>query len=203
MKTLIGLVSIFLMTFSIATAQFSGQLSTAETVIKGSSIGSGFVSVYEDGFGVLGQYRLGFGGYSDFGFKAAIIDHDRPDQTGFMIGADYKYQMMEVRIQDPIDMSIGGMADLALFENFNTLSFGGFLVGSSPLSMSSGRKLTPYGRIILRIDRFDSDAGPSDSDFNIGLNAGADLELTTSTHVLMELQLDEQTALYMGVSFGL
>lgn len=203
MNTFIRVLLIFSAAFSVATAQFSGQLSTAETVIKGTSVGSGFVSVYEDGFGVLGQYRLGFGGYSDFGAKAALIDYDKPDQTGFMVGLDYKYQMMEVRIQDPLDMSVGGMFDLALFENFNMLSFGGFLVGSSPLEMSSGKKITPYGRLILRIDRVDPDVGSSDSDFNIGLNVGGDLELTTSTHVLMELQLDEQTALYMGVSFGL
>jgi hypothetical protein len=189
--------------YSIASAQYSGQLSTAETALKGTSTGSGFVSVYEDGFGVLGQYRIGFGGYSDIGAKAAIIDYDNPDQTGFLIGVDYKYQIMEVRIEDPIDMSIGGMFDMALFENFNLLSFGGFIVGSHPLEMTSGRRITPYGRLILRIDRFDPDLGPSDSDFNIGLNAGADLELTTATHVSMEFQLDEQTALYMGVTFGL
>lgn len=190
-------------TCSLAAAQFSGQLSTAETVLKGNSIGSGFVSVYEDGFGVLGQYRTGIGGYGDLGGKLGLIDYDPGDQTGVLIGIDYKYQIMEVRIEDPIDMSVGGMMDLSLLEDFKTISFGAFLVGSRPIPMRSGRNIIPYGRLILRIDRTDPDIGPSDSDFNIGLNAGGKLEVSGSTNVFLELQLDEQTALYLGVTFGL
>ena len=204
MKVLLKILLIFPVTFSTALAQYSGQLSTAETVLKGTSVGSGFVAVYEDGFGVIGQYRVGFGGYSDIGGKAGIIDYDKGDQTGFFVGVDYKYQIMEVRIQDPIDMSIGGLVDFAHFEHFNLLSFGGFMTGSYPFEMDSGRKIAPYGRLILRIDREDPDYFDSDTDFNIGLNAGGALELSSSTSAYAELQLDNiQTAFFMGVSFGL
>ena len=204
MKVLLKILLIFPVTFSTALAQYSGQLSTAETVLKGTSVGSGFVAVYEDGFGVIGQYRVGFGGYSDIGGKAGIIDYDKGDQTGFFVGVDYKYQIMEVRIQDPIDMSIGGLVDFAHFEHFNLLSLGGFLTGSYPFEMDSGRKIAPYGRLILRIDREDPDYFDSDTDFNIGLNAGGALELSSSTSAYAELQLDNiQTAFFMGVSFGL
>jgi len=202
LKVLLKVLLIFPVTFSIALAQYSGQLSTAETVLKGTSEGSGFVAIYEDGFGVIGQYRAGFGGYSDLGGKAGIIDYEE-GQTGFFAGLDYKYQIMEVRIQDPIDMSIGGMVDFALFDKFNILSFGGYLVGSRPLELSSGRKITPYGRLILRIDRADHDIAGEDTDFNIGISAGGALELSSSTKALLELQLDEEVALFMGVSFGL
>jgi hypothetical protein len=203
LRTLIHSSLLVFVTCSLATAQFSGQLSTAETVVKGTSFASGFVAVYEDGFGVLGQYRAGIGGYSDLGGKIGLIDFDPGDQTGFLIGLDYKYQIMEVRIEDPIDMSLGGMMDLSIFEDFKILSFGGFLAGSHPIPMRSGRNITPYGRLILRFDRSDPDFGESDTDFNIGLNAGGKLEVSGSTSVFLELQLDEQTALYLGVNFGL
>ncbi|UCC80736.1 MAG: hypothetical protein JSW64_05095 [Candidatus Zixiibacteriota bacterium] len=204
MKVILKILLIFPLTFSFALAQYSGQLSTAETALKGTSVGSGFVAVYEDGFGVIGQYRVGFGGYSDIGGKAGIIDYDVGDQTGFFVGMDYKYQIMEVRIQDPIDMSLGALFDFAHFEHFALLSFGGYLVGSHPYEMSSGRKITPYGRLILRIDREDPDNLDPDSDFNIGLNAGCALELSSSTSAYAELQLDNiQTAFIMGISFGL
>ncbi|UCE67871.1 MAG: hypothetical protein JSU85_07660 [Candidatus Zixiibacteriota bacterium] len=204
MKILLKILLIFPVTFSITLAQYSGQLSIAETVLKGTSIGSGFVAVYEDGFGVIGQYRVGFGGYSDIGGKAGIVDYDKGDQTGFFMGVDYKYQIMEVRIQDPVDMSIGGLVDFAHFEHFSLLSFGGFLAGSHPYRMSSGRKITPYGRLILRIDREDPDNFDPDTDFNIGLNFGGALELSSSTNAHAEFQLDNiQTAFFMGVSFGL
>jgi len=206
LKILLKICLILPVTFSIAFAQFSGQLSTAETAIKGTSVGSGFVSVYEDGFGVIGQYRIGFGGYSDIGGKLGIIDYEKAnvDQTGFFVGVDYKYQIMEVRIQDPIDLSIGGMLDFAHFEYFSLLSFGGYLAGSHPYEMTSGRKITPYGRLILRLDREDPDIGDTDTDFNIGLNFGGALELSSSTSAYAELQLDNiQVAFFMGVGFGL
>jgi hypothetical protein len=206
LKTLLKICLIFSVTFSTALAQFSGQLSTAETVIKGNSVGSGFVSVYEDGFGVVGQYRIGFGGYSDIGGKIGIIDYEKAnvDQTGFFVGIDYKYQIMEVRIQDPIDLSLGGMFDFAHFEYFSLLSFGGYLAGSHPIEMRNGRHITPYGRLILRLDREDPDLGDSDTDFNIGLNFGGALELSSSTSAYAEFQLDNiQVAFFMGVSFGL
>lgn len=202
MKRILTFFSTFILIFGTAAAQYSGQLSTAETVLKGNSFGSGFVAVYDDGFGVIGQYRTGVGGYSDFGGKIGIIDLDKGG-SGFLLGVDYKYQIMEVRIQDPIDMSVGGMFDFAAFDNVNILSFGGFLVGSYPIEMKSGRKITPYGRLILRIDRANPDNGNSDTDFNIGLNAGGMLELSSATNAYIELQLDNQTAFFMGVNFGL
>jgi hypothetical protein len=111
---------------------------------------------------------------------------------------------MEVRIQDPIDMSIGGLLDFAHFEHFSLLSIGGFLAGSYPIEMKSGRNVTPYGRLILRIDREDPDNVDPDTDFNIGLNIGGKLELSSSTSAYAELQLDNiQTAFFMGASFGL
>jgi len=204
LKVVLKILIIFSLAFSSALAQYSGQLSTAETVLKGTSVGSGFVAVYEDGFGVIGQYRIGFGGYSDIGGKAGIVDYDKGDQTGFFVGIDYKYQIMEVRIQDPLDMSIGGLLDFAHFEHFSLLSIGGFLSGSYPIEMSSGKKITPYGRLILRIDREDPDNFDPDTDFNIGLNVGGKLEISTSASAYAELQLDNiQTAFFMGVSFGL
>ena len=137
------------------------------------------------------------------GGKLGLIDYDPGNQTGFLVGLDYKYQIMEVRIEDPVDMSLGGMMDLSIFEHFKVFSFGGFVVGSHPLVMRSGRRIIPYGRLILRFDRTNPDGGSSNTDFNIGLNAGGKLEVSGSTSVFLELQLDEQTALYLGVNFGL
>ena len=131
------------------------------------------------------------------------MDFDQ-GSTGIFLGIDYKYQIMEVRIQDPLDMSIGGMFDLAFLDNVNIMSFGGFLVGSYPVAMNSGKDITPYGRLLLRLDRINPDAGNSDTDFNIGINGGAALDLSSSSTVFAEIQLDNvETALFMGVSFGL
>ncbi len=199
-------ISLILTLVSPAAAQYSAQLSAAETVVKGSSRGAGFIAIYEDALGALGEYRTGFGGYSDLGAKVAIIDLDAKSaagDVGLMLGLDTKYQVMELRIQDPMDLSIGGMTEISLFSHVTNISFGGFVIGSYPIALNSGRHITPFGRVIMRIDRTDPDFGTADSDFNIGLNIGGSLELSSSTKAIAEIQLDNQSAFMMGVQFGL
>jgi len=202
MKRLILILIGVLLISQMAYGQFSGYLSTAETVLKGTSTGSAFVGIYEDGYGVVAQYRRGVGGYTDMGIKLGLVDYDGGG-SGFLASLDSKYQIMEVRIQDPLDLSVGGKIEIDVFENVNILSFGGFLTGSYPVAMKSGRALIPYGMLILRIDRSDPDHGDGDSEFNIGLNVGSALELSSSSKAYAEIQLDNEVAFYMGVEFGL
>ena len=201
-RILFGLVIAVLLS-TTASAQFTGHLSTAETVLKSQSNAGGFVGIYEDGLGVVGQYRRGIGGYSDFGIKLGIVDFDAQDGNGMVIALDTKYQIMEVRIQDPVDLSVGGKIEFGLFEHYNIMSFGGFLTGSHPILLRSGRAVTPYGMVILRVDRVDHDEFDSDSDFKIALTLGSKLELSSSSSVYTEFHLDEMFAFFMGVEFGL
>ncbi len=190
-----------------ATAQYAAQLATAGTVLKGSSRGGGFVGIYDGAFGVLGQYRYGIGGYSDIGGKLGIIDLDsgsKEGDLGFFIAVDSKYQVMEVRIMDPIDLSIGGTFEIAAFDHFNNLILGGFAVGSYPVALKNGRILSPYGRIILGFNRTASSWRPSSTEFDLGLNMGVTMELSSSTLALAEFQIDDNTAAFlMGIEFGL
>ena len=190
-----------------ATAQYAAQLSGAGTVLKGSAVGGGYVGVYDGAFGILGQYRYGIGGYTDIGGKLGIIDLDsgsKEGDVGFFIGVDSKYQVMEVRIMDPIDLSIGGAFEFAVFDHFNSLILGGFALGSYPVTLRNGRVLSPYGRLIMGFNRGDPDPGPSDTEFDLGLNMGVTMELSSSTRALAELQIDNDTAAFlMGLEFGL
>lgn len=189
-----------------ATAQYAAQLSAAGTVLKGSATGGGFVGIYDGAFGILGQYRYGIGGYTDIGGKLGIIDLDsdsKEGDLGLFIAIDPKYQIMEVRIMDPIDLSLGGAFELALFDHFNSLIFGGFAVGSYPVTLRSGRVLSPYGRLIIGFNRTDN-RGHSDTEFDLGLNMGVIMELSSSTRALAEIQIDDNTAAFlMGLEFGL
>jgi len=190
-----------------ATAQYAAQLSGAGTVLKGSSIGGGYVGIYDGAFGILGQYRYGVGGYTDIGVKLGIIDLDsdsREGDLGFFLALDSKYQVMEVRIMDPIDLSIGGAFEFAAFDHFNSLILGGFALGSYPVVLKNGRVLSPYGRLIMGLNRTDPSWGRSDTEFDLGLNMGVTMELSSSTHALAELQIDDETAAFlMGLEFGL
>lgn len=207
MKKITFSLLLVLLLASGATAQYAAQLSAAGTVLKGSAVGGGFVGIYDGAFGVLGQYRYGIGGYTDVGGKLGIIDLDsgsREGDLGFFIAVDSKYQIMEVRIMDPIDLSLGGAFELALFDHFNSFVIGGFAVGSYPVTLRSGRVLSPYGRLIMGFNRTDSNWGRSDTEFDLGLNMGVIMELSSTTHALAEIQIDDNTAAFlMGLEFGL
>ena len=191
-------------------AQYAAQLSPAGTVLKGSSKGGGYVGIYDGAFGILGQYRFGIGGYSDLGFKAGIIDlesgSDEGD-VGISLGVDTKYQVMEVRIMDPVDLSIAGVFELVKFNHFSNLTIGGAVIGSYPVELKNGRRLSPYGRLLLGFERSNQSwagSGGSDTEFNLTLNMGCTLELSGSTEAVAEIQIDSDVAaLMMGLSFGL
>ena len=190
-----------------AAAQYAAQLSGAGTVLKGSSVGGGYVGIYDGAFGILGQYRRGIGGYTDIGGKLGIIDLDSDSEegnVGFLMGIDSKYQVMEVRIMDPIDLSIGGAFEFAAFDHLKSLVVGGYAVGSYPVTLKNGRTLSPYGRLIMGFNRGDPDPGPSNTEFDLGLNMGVTMELSSSTRALAEIQIDDNTAAFlMGLEFRL
>lgn len=182
---------------SLVGAQYSAQLFTAETVEKGSSRGSANVGIYDHVMTFVGGYRYGIGGYTDAGVRFGFVDYDHGDD-GFVLGGDIRYQLMEVRIQDPLDLSVGGLFETVLGVGSGNFSLGGYAVGSRAIAIKNDRHLWPYGRLIMRWDHW------SDNDeFNIGLNAGAAFELGQTTRACAEFQFDDQFAFIIGVTFGL
>jgi hypothetical protein len=193
----------FLLTSSVF-AQFSGQLSTAKTVPSGGSMLGVYAGIYEDAFGVLGQYRYGLGGYTDMGFKVGVLDLDDFLSNDVAIDAafDLKYQVMEMRMRDPFDLSLGGTFEFLGFEDGTLISFGFAPIGSYPVTLKNGRILEPYGRLQLRVERVDINSY-DDTDFEIGLNMGAAFELSSSTEAIGELQFDDEFGFIFGVNFEL
>jgi hypothetical protein len=69
--------------------------------------------------------------------------------------------------------------------------------------MKSGRLLIPYARLIIGFNRSDADWRAADTDFNLAMNLGSTLELSTSTEAVAEFQIDNDAAAFlMGLSFG-
>jgi hypothetical protein len=199
LKFVLSLV-IFIMLVSTAWGQFSGQLMPAGTVLKGSSEGGGYFGIYEDARGLVGSYRFGISGYTDFGARVGFIDFDAKgnNDTGFLLSGDIKYQVMEVRIMDPLDLSVGGIFETILGVGNNLFSIGGYVTGSYPIELKSGRRIYPYGRMIFRMEWYEK----TDTDFDPGLNLGASMELNESTSASAEIQFDDYFGLMIGLVFG-
>jgi hypothetical protein len=187
-----------------AFAQFSGQLSGPAPVKEETSQVGGFIGLYEDAIGVLGQYRYGVGGYTDIGFKLGIIDpnNNRGGNTGLDAAFDLKYLVLEQRLHDPIDLSIGGVFEGFFASGYEIFSIGAYGVGSYPVKLRNGRILEPYGRLIMRVERTNTDFNDN-TDFQIGFNMGTSFELNNHTKAFAELQFDDPFAFFMGLEFGI
>jgi len=180
------------------SAQYSAQISPAETILKGSSQAFGNVGIYDDFNSVVGGYRYGIGGYSDAAVRFGFADFDHGADDGFILGGDLKYQVMEMRIQDPIDLSVGGLMETVLGVGNGNISLGGFVVGSRNIALTQTMDLWPYGRLVMRWNHYSSD-----DEFNIGFNAGATLDINEGTRVSGEFQFDDQFGFILGVMFGI
>ena len=193
---IISLIAI-LMFSSGCFAQFTAQLVPAETVIKGTSEISASVGFYDDLNTLVGAYRRGIGGYTDATLKIGFADRDRGNDDGLILGGDFRYQVMELRIQDPVDLSVGGLVETIVGIDNEIFSLGGYVVGSRNVKLTETQDIWPYGRLTLRWDHTDFD-----DDFDIGFNAGAYMELNESTGVSAEFRFD-QFGFILGAVFGL
>jgi len=183
----------------ISQAQFTAQLAPAETIYPGVLQGIGYIGLYDDGLGVIGGARYGIGGYADASLKCGLLDLDGyGDDTGFLLAGDLRYQVMEMRINDPFDLSVGGLFETVLGVGVGNFSLGGLVHGSRTIKLENGKFLWPYGRLVLRWDHVESN-----DDFNIGFIAGTSYELSPSTMISAEFQFDDLFGFAVGMNFGL
>jgi hypothetical protein len=206
MKKYVFLIALLAAVEGVAYAQYSGQLSPAPVLARGSSRLGGYVALYEDAFGVLGQYRHGLGGYTDIGLKFGFVDVDRTYNGGggVLVALDPKYQVLETRLKDPFDLSLGGAMELLAIEDLTIFSFGFYGVGSYSFKLHNGNTLSPYGRLIMRIEHSDPSLGESDTEFDIAFHIGSTFEFRSRTEALAEIQMDpDNFGFFMGMNFGL
>jgi hypothetical protein len=195
-----------------AQAQFTGQLSTARTLPAGQYDLGGYFGVYEDAFAFFGQFRGGVAQDFDMGLKLGVINeaassHFPGDNTGVLLGGDLKYQLLRAMAKDPFDLSIGLGLEFSAVSHYNIFSFGANFIGSYDFDLSGGRVISPYARLNLRGQREHFDLGfpfegHTDNDFQVGLNAGASLKVSSSLQILGELQFDEVFGFIGGVTYS-
>jgi hypothetical protein len=206
-----AIFAIVFMFFSASShAQFLGQLETAPTLMRGDYSFGGYAGVYDDAFAIFGGFRSGVTNYLDFGIRLGLLDYDRSywgnDESGIVVGTDLKYRVLETGIGDPLDLSLGGGMEFSSVEHFDRLALGGNAIISKDFCFESGRALSPYGRLNVRMERksWRTHAWHEenhDTDLEIGLCLGVSLELSSNTSLVGELQLDEFDGMIVGANF--
>lgn len=184
------------------SAQFLGQMTSARSLDMGKGVFGAYAVFSEDATAVVGSIRYGLANAFEGRVRLGYIDPDRGDGS-IIFGADLKYQLWDYKQSDnPFDMGLGGGIEFADFEYGNILSFNGVVVGSMPFTLENGSVLEPYGQFHLRLQRVSNDfTDNSESDLKAGVCLGLVFSVARFTDFTTEVQLDDETAFYIGVDF--
>ena len=211
---IVGAIIIMLSTFS-ASAQFLGQLSTAQTQNKGETMLGAYLGVYDDAFSLFGQFRYGMFTYLDFGFKMGMLNLDPgygEGKAGLIFGGDVKYWFLERESDDPLDLSFGGGMEFLKITDYSLFTLGGNVIASYEFEYGSQKSVAPYGRLSLRWERAnfrgswhpiggDKKGDWTDDDMGVALSLGADLKLWQDFNLVGELQIDDNVGFVAGVNY--
>jgi hypothetical protein len=178
---------------------FLGQLSTAEAVPSGSIDLGAYVGFYDDANALFGQFRIGAMAHGEWEVKAGVLDSSDPHA---MIGTAFKYHFYYRQEESSPDMAVNAIIEYyGLDSDGSSWIFGTGFIASYPFRLSNNSDLTPYGRLSFRVERL-SVGGYRDSDFDIGLNLGAQYAPTRRFQIYTEFQLDDQFGLIGGINFA-
>lgn len=184
-----------------------GNLQSARTVGEGVyTFGAGFMTG-DNLTTVSGDFAYGFGKFTEGRARLGISDLDGPNtDPTIALGAEFKYQFWNyeggTEFDDPFDLSFSGAFEFADYEFVRVTSIGANVLGSRPFLSRQGRRYGPYGRFNVRLQTFDPDGDPSDTDINFTLTPGFMVELTDQMTAMAEINLEDDISLAFGVSFG-
>jgi hypothetical protein len=187
------------------SAQFLGYLRPAQTLGLGSLNVQTGAGVYEDAFTLMGRFRYGVAARLDMSVSVVLLDLEATDDLEALLGGDIEYQVSDHDLGQTLDVVLGGFIQYYAYDTprsreISNLAVGMDVVASRPIDLSTRLRLTPYGRLNLRVNRVERDDW-SDSEFNIGFNVGALIPLSNHVDLTGEAQLDDQFGFVLGVSF--
>jgi len=181
-----------------------GSFSTARTLGMGHGnfgVGLGLA----DNTSFIGSFTYGLSANTDGRLKIALVDNDRID-TQLGIGADFKYQLMSLKgvSNGPFDMALGAFSEYYNMDYYTVFLLGGQLIGSYPLQLSNNQKITPYGRFNARLEylSFDNPMSDSQSNLEVGLNAGIKWYATDILNFYGEFQIDGNDGVFFGLDMN-
>jgi len=178
-----------------------GQVSTARPLEHGTQDVGAYLGVFEHSTVVFGQYRRGLFSQGDGGILFGVVDPEGSGDAGIGVGGDLKFRLLSAKNRDLFDLSIDPRLGFFSYSGASLFQFGGSVVMSYDYTVSNGGYLTPYGAVNMRMESVSN--GASDTDFQIGAQAGLKWEITDLIDVLGEVVLDDELGVIIGLNFKL
>lgn len=207
-KTIVLLVAALILTGGSSYSKGAigsalGNLATAKSMGQGAG-DFGFGIGLAEGTSFVGGFAYGLSKYSDGRIRIGLSDSKHYSDTKMVLGVDYKWQFWSFGPESthPFDFAIGGFLEYVDYSSLSALLLGMQLHASYPIALDNGRSLTPYGRFNARSESISRDPGESESNLNVGLNAGVKWEMTSTIDLYGEFQLDGKDGLFLGIDFN-
>ena len=210
----LSLVGIFLLVIpasaDAACGSAFGTLTTGQVLGQGRG-NFGLAVGVADATSFVGTFSYGLSTYSDGRIKLGLMDPDGPGDAKMVLGVDYKWQFWSFgpQTKHPFDFAVGGFFEYVDFDGLSIFQLGGQLIASYPISLKNGKTLTPYGRVNARMESLSFDlpawasADDSESNLEVGLNAGVKWDMTPTVSLFGEFQLDGNDGLFLGIDFNI
>lgn len=169
---------------------------------RGDMTIGGYVSVEEE-FDLFGIWRTGTSGNLDLGLRAGYTD---AGDGGVHLGGDLRYGVHRGTENFPLALGLVGGLQIAVTDRANRFTV--------PFGVSLGKEVgtaeTPvllYGAPYLRIDTIDPDVGDSDTELEITVELGGQVQVSPRLWVDGALALasddDDNVAFAIGLRWGL
>lgn len=219
MKKLIVLATVIavLLTGSSFAASVGSVFGTQATATAlGHRVGYFGVGVgLADLTSFVGTFDYGFSKYTTGRLKLGFADDGDNTDMAMTFGGEIRWQLWEAGGVNnrPIDMAIGAMTEYLKFSdsyagvesNLSVFQFGGFVLGSHSFVMSSGKLITPYAKLNVRLEdtslKVTGAGDASSSDLKIGLGTGLSYQLSNTMNLYGEFQVDGNDGVFFGVDF--
>jgi hypothetical protein len=173
-----------------AGAQIFGQYAGAETLPVNGRLFGAYLETSDHVLGALGQLRLSFFPDVDFGIQAGLsrLSLESGDRTTVRIGIDVKTPVVHADASSPYTVAVGGAIGIETSDEYSALTIAPEAVGSRSFPMGGSVELSPYLGARIAFGR-SSVRGISDTNLSVPIFLGSELQITTATRLVVELQL--------------
>ncbi len=174
-------------------------LTPPGTLPRGAQSFAGYVTI-EDETDLFGVYRRGLGGDLDLGLRLGYTD---TGDGGIHLGGDLRYKFGGPRSPE-LDFALAGGLQLSFADRGNWVAVP-FGVAMGTDVGTGERAVVVYGLPFLQVYRVDPDFGDSETELEVGLELGAEIELTLDWLVRAGLVVgshdDDEVSLALGLVY--
>ncbi len=195
-----SLVLVFSPATLFAQAGVTPLLTGPEPLSSGQREFGGYITI-EDELDLFGVYRQALGIDLDFGLRAGYTS---AGNDGLHIGGDLRFGLARPTEELPVGFALVGGLQATFTDAGNLIAV--------PFGVSIGAEVGPperpvllYGLPRLEVDRFDPDAGPSDTELEFAVELGTRIELTPRLMFDADLTVsshdNDNVSLALGLSY--